>query len=207
MNLRGRGRRNARVTGGRRGGEKRGEEDRGRKGNALRKDGGRREDGYTRITPPARGVFVHVLGLADDRHAPDQPRRNSVGRVGARATARRSSALLLSSSATVNDDHLPIHFYSLLSLSLSDYYFANHPKCPFLSLLAPALRSISIQRVSLIIRRWPCRLDEAREQPFEASNEKEYFFFFFFHNRSQLRAMVGLTSTMQCRRGAISKCE
>lgn len=119
MNLRGRGRRNARVTGGRRGGEKRGEEDRGRKGNALRKDGGRREDGYTRITPPARGVFVHVLGLADDRHAPDQPRRNSVGRVGARATARRSSALLLSSSATVNDDHLPIHFYSLLSLSLS----------------------------------------------------------------------------------------
>lgn len=96
---------------------------------------------------------------------------------------------------------------SSLSLSLSDYYFANHPKCPFLSLLAPALRSISIQRVSLIIRRWPCRLDEAREQPFEASNEKEYFFFFFFHNRSQLRAMVGLTSTMQCRRGAISKCE
>lgn len=124
VNLRGRGRRNARVTGGRRGGEGRNAERKTEveKGAPLRKDGrgrrgGGREDGYTRITPSPR-VFVHVLGLADDRHAPDQPRRNSVGRVGARATARRSSALLLSSSATVNDDHLPIHFYSLLSLSL-----------------------------------------------------------------------------------------
>lgn len=99
-----------------------------------------------------------------------------------------SSALLLSSSATVNDDHLPIHFYSLLSLS----YFANHPKSPFPSFLAPALRSISIQRVSLIVGRvcsFDARMPQERIKEWQAFWGKQwgkymYIYFFFQTNGS-----------------------
>lgn len=88
--------------------------------------------------------------------------------------------------------------FTLSSLSLSDYYFANHPKCPFLSLLAPALRSISIQKgVSdhppLAV---PPRPREKREEPFEASNEKEYFFFFFFPSQSFTASSNGWISNV-----------
>lgn len=110
------------------------EEDRGRKGNALRKGGGGGEGGgrLHEDNPEVCVCMCSVWPTIDTLLINHDETLWAVS-VHARPPVV-SSALLLSSSATVNDDHLPIHFYSLLSLSL-DYYFANHPKCPFLSLL------------------------------------------------------------------------
>lgn len=111
------------------------EEDRGRKGNALRKGGGEGGGGGGRLHEDNPEVCVCMCSVwpTIDTLLINHDETLWAVSVHARPPVV-SSALLLSSSATVNDDHLPIHFYSLLSLSL-DYYFANHPKCPFLSLL------------------------------------------------------------------------
>lgn len=129
------------------------EEDRGRKGNALRKGGGEGGGGGGRLHEDNPEVCVCMCSVwpTIDTLLINHDETLWAVSVHARPPVV-SSALLLSSSATVNDDHLPIHFYSLLSLSLSlRLLFCESSEMPLP--FAPALRSISIQTVSLIIRR------------------------------------------------------
>lgn len=164
------------------------EEDRGRKGNALRKGGGEGGGGGGRLHEDNPEVCVCMCSVwpTIDTLLINHDETLWAVSVHARPPVV-SSALLLSSSATVNDDHLPIHFYSLLSLSLSlRLLFCESSEMPLP--FAPALRSISIQTVSLIIRR-VCSFD-ARMRIKEWQRKYICIYIYIFNKKGRERVLI-----------------